>query len=80
MGYDDEHSKMKCFEERNKILPSASKLESKWKMREGVSRIVAVNSWVKVNESLGFPNKTLQELRLLSSVTLFCCNVTITAS
>ena len=68
------------FEERNKILPSASKLDSKWKMREGVSRIVAVNSWVKVNESLGFPNKTLQELRLLSSVTLFCCNVTITAS
>ena len=64
MGYDDEHSKMKCFEERNKILPSASKLESKWKMREGVSRIVAVNSWVKVNESLGFPKQNTARIAI----------------
>ena len=64
VGYDDEHSKMKCFEERNKILPSASKLESKWKMREGVSRIVAVNSWVKVNESLGFPKQNTARIAI----------------
>ena len=52
------------FEERNKILPPASKLESKWKIREGVSRIVAVNSWVKVNESLGFPKQNTARIAI----------------
>ena len=52
------------FEERNKILPPASKLESKWKIREGVSRIVAVNSWVKVNESLGFSKQNTARIAI----------------
>ena len=69
------------FEERNKILASASKLESKWKMREGVSRIVAVNSWVKVNESLGFPKQSTARIAIaVQCYSVLLYYVTITAS
>ena len=46
-------------------------------MREGVSRIVAVNSWVKVNESLGFPKQKSARIAIAVqyySVLLQCYN------